>query len=129
MTRLNCWFLKTLINLTVIGTMVSFIDKLLQKRMAKYSKQDIVTINAKQEKIYQDLATLMPLGVEDEKVQGLVHQARMLINDNWYDCSKQQFQVLGKMYVSDARFQKNIDKHGKGLAEFLSQSVEVYVKG
>ncbi len=37
-----------------------------QKRLAEYSKQDIATINAKQEKIYQDLAELMPLGVEDK---------------------------------------------------------------
>jgi DNA-binding transcriptional MerR regulator len=99
-----------------------------QKRMAKYTKQDIATINAKQEKIYQDLAEFMPLGIDNEKVQNLVHDARMHINDNWYQCSKQQFSALGNMYVCDARFQKNIDKHGKGLAEFLNQAIEVYVK-
>ena len=97
-----------------------------QKRMAKYTKQDIAAINAKQEKIYQDLAQLMPLGVNDKKVQNLVHDARMLINDNWYKCSKEQFAALGNMYVSDARFKANIDKYGDGLAEFLNQAIGVY---
>ncbi len=69
-----------------------------QKRMANYSKQDIAHINAKQEKIYHDLALLMPKGVNDKQVQNLVHDARMLINDNWYECSKQQFAALGNMY-------------------------------
>ncbi len=51
----------------------------------------------------------------------------MLINDNWYDCSKQQFQALGNMYVCDLRFKANIDKYGEGLAKYLNQAIEVYV--
>lgn len=65
-----------------------------------------MTINAKQDKIYQDLDELMPLGAKDKQVQSLVHDARMLINGNWYDCSKQQFQALGEMYVADTLFLK-----------------------
>jgi len=99
-----------------------------QKRMAKYSKNDIAKINAKQEKIYHDLALLMPKGVNDKQVQNLVHDARMLINDNWYECSKQQFAALGNMYVSDVRFKESIDKFGDGLANFLQQAIEVYVE-
>ena len=33
---------------------------------------------------------------------------------------------LGKMYVSDERFKNNIDKHGNGTAEFISESIEYY---
>jgi hypothetical protein len=31
------------------------------------------------------------------------------------------------MYVADERFCKNIDKHGEGTAEFVSEAIEKYV--
>jgi DNA-binding transcriptional MerR regulator len=98
-----------------------------QRRAANYSKQEIAQINAKQQEIYQDLVQLMPLGVTNEKVQEKVHQARMLINDFWYDCSPQQFAALGQMYIADERFKHNIDKQGQGLAEFLNKAIQIYV--
>ena len=30
------------------------------------------------------------------------------------------------MYVADERFQKNIDKHADGNAEFISKAISVY---
>jgi len=98
-----------------------------QRKLASYSKKEIAEINCKQEKIYQDLANLMPRGIKDEQVQQKVHEARMLINDHWYDCNKQQFSALGQMYINDPRFKANIDQHGNGLADFLNQAIEVYV--
>ena len=35
---------------------------------------------------------------------------------------------LGKMYVSDERFKKNIDKYGEGTAEFAAETIEKYMK-
>ncbi|MBQ8268454.1 MAG: TipAS antibiotic-recognition domain-containing protein, partial [Clostridia bacterium] len=35
---------------------------------------------------------------------------------------------LGKMYVADERFKKNIDKYGEGTAEFTSVAIEVYCR-
>jgi len=99
-----------------------------QNRMANYSKHEIAQITAQQVKIYQDLAEQMPQGINCEKVQSLVHDARMLIHNNWYDCGKQQFAALGNMYVTDQRFKAGIDKYGEGLAEFLNQAIEVYIK-
>jgi DNA-binding transcriptional MerR regulator len=98
-----------------------------QRKAAQYSKQEIAEINAKQEQIYQDLAGLMPLGTTDKKVQQKVHEARMFINDHWYECSKQQFAGLGQMYINDPRFKTNIDKHGEGFAVFLNQAIGEYV--
>ena len=34
---------------------------------------------------------------------------------------------LGKMYIADERFKKNIDKHGEGTAEFASEAIANYV--
>ena len=96
--------------------------------MAKYSKDDIANINAKQERIYQDLSRLMPMGINHEQVQKLIHEARMLINDYWYECSKKQFASLGAMYVSDERIKANIDKHAQGLSKFLNEAITVYIQ-
>ena len=35
---------------------------------------------------------------------------------------------LGKMYVADERFKKNIDKYGEGTAEFASEAIAVFCK-
>ena len=32
---------------------------------------------------------------------------------------------LGKMYVTDERFRKNIDKYGEGTAEFLAEAIAI----
>lgn len=93
--------------------------------MAKYSQNKINQLNQQQEMIYQKLAQLMHKGIKDSEVQATVHEARMFINDNWYECSLQQFARLGEMYVSDERFKKNIDKSGDGLAEFLNEAIKI----
>lgn len=98
-----------------------------QTRMAKYSKQDIEKLNQQQAKIYQELTELMPQGVENSQVQAKVHQARMFISDNWYDCNPKQFAALGEMYVADERFKANIDRYGTGLAAFLKNAIQIYV--
>ncbi len=33
---------------------------------------------------------------------------------------------LGKMYVADERFKKNIDKCGEGTAEFVAEAMELF---
>ena len=35
---------------------------------------------------------------------------------------------LGKVYVSDERFKKNIDKYGEETAEFASEGIRIYVE-
>ena len=35
---------------------------------------------------------------------------------------------LGKMYVADERFKKNIDKYGDGTAEFAAEGIRIYVE-
>ena len=35
---------------------------------------------------------------------------------------------LGKMYVADERFKKNIDKYGEGTAEFAAEGIRIYVE-
>ena len=36
---------------------------------------------------------------------------------------------LGKMYVADEQFKKNIDKYGEGTAEFVADAIAKYCYG
>lgn len=98
-----------------------------QQRLAQYSQAELTEINNKQASIYKQLAEHMPLGVKDPKVQKLIHKARMLINDHWYDCDEKRFAALGNMYETDPRFNASIDRYGTGLAAFINQAIGVYV--
>ena len=34
---------------------------------------------------------------------------------------------LGKMYTTDERFKRNIDKYADGTAEYISEAIGIYV--
>ena len=50
------------------------------------------------------------------------------ITDNFYTCTNEILAGLGQMYAADVRFKTNIDKHGEGTAEFVSQCIKSYCK-
>ena len=50
------------------------------------------------------------------------------ITANYYICTDEILAGLGKMYVAEARFKKNIDKYGEGTAEFASEGIRIYVE-
>lgn len=48
-------------------------------------------------------------------------------NENFgYHYSLEAFAGLGRLYVEDARFTKNLDRYGEGLAAFLAEAMGVY---
>jgi hypothetical protein len=48
------------------------------------------------------------------------------ITANYYTCADEILAGLGRMYVADGRFKKNIDKYGEGTAEFVANAIKVY---
>ena len=50
------------------------------------------------------------------------------ITENYYTCTKEILAGLGEMYVADDRFLKDIDRHGDGTAQFMSDSIKAYCK-
>ena len=50
------------------------------------------------------------------------------ITANYYTCTDEILAGLGKMYVADERFRKNIDKYGDETAEFASEAIALYVE-
>ena len=63
---------------------------------------------------------------DSAEAQALVAKLQTHITENYYTCTDEILAGLGKMYVADERFKKNIDKYGKGTAEFASESVAVF---
>ena len=65
-------------------------------------------------------------GVDSPEVQSLVGKLQDYITQNYYACTNEILAGLGKMYVADERFKKNIDKYGEGTAEFATEAIATY---
>lgn len=97
-----------------------------KEKTSKYSKNDWESIMGEAGTIYEELANLMDKDPADKQVQKLAEKWRNYITTNFYDCTIEIFRGLALMYVADERFSENIDKYGEGLAQFLSNAMNVY---
>ena len=66
------------------------------------------------------------LAVNSLEVQSVVVKLQEYITQNYYTCTNDILAGLGQMYIADERFEKNIDNHGEGTAEFASEAIAVY---
>lgn len=65
---------------------------------------------------------------DSNEAQALVAKLQTHITENYYTCTDEILAGLGRMYVADERFKKNIDKYGEGTAELASEAIEVYCR-
>ena len=65
---------------------------------------------------------------DSAEAQALVIKLQAHIADNYYTYTDEILAWLGKMYVADDRFKKNIDKYGEGTAEFVAEGIRIYVE-
>ena len=68
------------------------------------------------------------VSADSAEAQALVAKLQAYITANYYTCTDEILAGLGKMYVADERFKKNIDKYGEGTAEFASEGIRIYVE-
>ena len=80
--------------------------------------------------IFAELASCKQSGaeVDSNEAQALVAKLQAHITANYYTCTDEILAGLGKMYIADERFKKNIDKYGDGTAEFAATAIEVYCR-
>ena len=80
--------------------------------------------------IFAELAMCKDSGASADSAEAQVLVARLQahITANYYTCTDEILAGLGKMYVADERFKKNIDKHGEGTAEFAAEGIRIYVE-
>ena len=101
-----------------------------EKKTKNYTKEKWAEINEGLMAIFAEFAECKNngYGVNLPKVQSLVGKLKDFITENYYTCTDEILAGLGKMYVADERFKKNIDKYGEGTAEFASEGIRIYVE-
>ena len=101
-----------------------------EKRTKNYTKEKWAEANDGLMAIFAEFAACKDSGASTDstEAQTLVAKLQAHITANYYTCTDEILAGLGKMYVADERFKKNIDKYGEGTAEFVSEGIRIYVK-
>ena len=101
-----------------------------EQKTKNYTKEKWAEANDGLMAIFAEFAACKESGAsaDSTKAQALVAKLQAHITANYYNCSDEILAGLGKMYVADERFQKNIDKYGEGTAEFVSEGIRIYVE-
>ena len=101
-----------------------------QAKTAGYSKDKWNDVLAGMNDVFAEFATCKKYGnsSDSETAQNLVKKLQDYITANFYHCTNEILAGLGQMYVCDERFKKNIDSHGEGTAEFVSEAIKIYCK-
>ena len=102
-----------------------------EQKTKNYTKEKWAEANDGLMAIFAEFAACKNSGVsaDSAEVQALVAKLQAHITANYYTCTDEILAGLGKMYVADERFKKNIDKYGEGTAEFASAAIEIYSRG
>ena len=95
-----------------------------------YTKEKWTEANDGLMAIFAEFAACKDRGAsaDSDEAQALVSKLQAHITANYYTCTDEILVGLGKMYVADERFKKNIDKYGEGTAEFVAGAIEAYCR-
>ena len=101
-----------------------------EQKTKNYTKEKWAEANDGLMAIFAEFAACNQSGAnaDSNEAQALVGKLQAHITANYYTCTDEILAGLGKMYVADERFQKNIDKHGEGTAEFAADAIAAYTK-
>ena len=102
-----------------------------EQKTKNYTKEKWTEANDGMMAIFAEFAACKASGVsaDSAEAQALVAKLQAHITANYYTCTDEILTGLGKMYVADERFKKNIDKYGEGTSEFASEAIEIYSRG
>ena len=101
-----------------------------EQKTKNYTKEKWAEANDGLMAIFAEFAVCKNSGesADSNEAQALVAKLQAHITENYYTCTDEILAGLGKMYVADERFKKNIDKYGDGTAEFAADAIEVYCR-
>ena len=101
-----------------------------EQKTKNYTKEKWAEVNDGMMAIFAEFAACKNSGAsaDSAEAQALVAKLQAHITENYYTCTDEILAGLGKMYVADERFKKNIDKYGGGTAEFAATAIEVYCR-
>ena len=98
-----------------------------EQKTKNYTKEKWAEVNDGMMAIFAEFAACKENGVsaDSAEAQSLVAKLQTHITENYYTCTDEILAGLGKMYLVDERFKKNIDKYGEGTADFVSASISM----
>ena len=101
-----------------------------EQKTKNYTKDKWAEANDGLMAIFAEFAACKDSGAsaDSTEAQALVAKLQEHIIANYYTCTDEILAGLGKMYVADERFKKNIDKYGEGTAEFAAEGIRIYVE-
>ena len=101
-----------------------------EQKTKNYSKEKWAEASDGMMAIFAEFAVCKDSGAsaDSAEAQALVAKLQAHITANYYTCTNEILAGLGKMYIADERFKKNIDKYGEETAEFASAAIEVYCR-
>ena len=101
-----------------------------EQKTKNYTKEKWAEANDGLMAIFAEFAACKHSGAsaDSAEAQALVAKLQAHITANYYTCADEILAGLGKMYVADERFKKNIDKYGDETAEFVSEGIRIYVE-
>ena len=99
-----------------------------EQKTKNYTKEKWAEANDGLMAIFAEFAACKDSGVSanSAEVLALVAKLQAHITANYYTCTDEILAGLGKMYIADERFKKNIDKYGDGTAEFASKAITAF---
>ena len=101
-----------------------------EQKTKNYTKEKWAEANGGLMAIFAEFAVCKESGAsaDSDEAHALVAKLQAHITANYYTCTDEILAGLGKMYVADERFKKNIDKYGEGTAEFAAEAIEAYCR-
>ena len=101
-----------------------------EQKTKNYTKEKWAEANDGLMAIFAEFAACKQSGatVDSNEAQAIVAKLQAHITANYYTCTDEILAGLGKMYIADERFKKNIDKYGEGTAEFAADAIEGYCR-
>ena len=101
-----------------------------EQKTKNYTKEKWREANDGLMAIFAEFAACKDSGASADSIeaQALVAKLQAYITANYYTCTDEILAGLGKMYVADERFNKNMDKYGEGTAEFAAEGIRIYVE-
>ena len=99
-----------------------------EQKTKNYTKEKWAEANDGLLAIFVEFAVCKNSGAsaDSNEAQALVAKLQAHITANYYTCTYEILAGLGKMYVADERFKKNIDKNGDGTAEYVDMAISNY---
>ena len=99
-----------------------------EQKTKNYTKEKRADANDSLMAIFAEFSACKNRGesADSAEAQALVAKLQAHITANYYTCTDEILAGLGKMYVADERFKKNIDKYRDGTAEYASEAITVF---